>query len=216
MICPATGWSSSLMSIDLRSPCPPLSRITSSSASVTAYGHPRRRATTRIARSLYPARPAWQNGAEMFDRSRYGMSVGSSNRSRSGWRGSPMSRVRDYNIGRSFRLRHDPDRPAILRPRAAERSLRSRMSPPPHPRLPPPPLSAPPPLLYRPSLFTSASSSASRRHRRSASLWAPEAGAPEGRQPDHPPLPRRTCARPDPRRRHRLDPQRQREGRGAR
>jgi hypothetical protein len=38
--------------------------ITSSSASVTAYGHPRRRATTRIARSEYPASPAWQNGAE--------------------------------------------------------------------------------------------------------------------------------------------------------
>ena len=42
--------------------CPPLLRMTSSSASVTAYGHPRRRATTRIARSLYPARPAWQKG----------------------------------------------------------------------------------------------------------------------------------------------------------
>jgi hypothetical protein len=51
------------MSIDLRNPTPPLQRIVSSSASVTAYGHPRRLATTRMARSLYPARPAWQNGA---------------------------------------------------------------------------------------------------------------------------------------------------------
>jgi hypothetical protein len=36
MIWPATGWSSSLMSIDFFSPCPPLIMITSSSASVTA------------------------------------------------------------------------------------------------------------------------------------------------------------------------------------
>src|SRR6059036_1121290 len=43
MIWPATGWSSSLTSILLRSPSPPLTRITSNNASVTAYGHPRRR-----------------------------------------------------------------------------------------------------------------------------------------------------------------------------
>src|SRR5438445_5555603 len=50
------------MSMEFRSPWPPPSRITSSSASVTAYGHPRRRATMRMARSLYPARPATQKG----------------------------------------------------------------------------------------------------------------------------------------------------------
>src|SRR6266568_1882703 len=50
------------MSMELRRPWPPLRRITSSSASVTAYEQPRRRATMRMARSLYPARPAWQNG----------------------------------------------------------------------------------------------------------------------------------------------------------
>ena len=50
--CPATGWSSSAMSMLFFNPCPPESRMTSSNASVTAYGQPRRRATTRIARSL--------------------------------------------------------------------------------------------------------------------------------------------------------------------
>src|SRR5437763_112008 len=50
------------MSIARRRPSPPLQRIVSSSASVTAYGQPRRRATRRMARSEYPARPAWQNG----------------------------------------------------------------------------------------------------------------------------------------------------------
>jgi hypothetical protein len=51
MICPATGWSSSFTSIEFSSPLPPLTRIVSSSASVTAYAHPLRRATTRMARS---------------------------------------------------------------------------------------------------------------------------------------------------------------------
>jgi hypothetical protein len=47
----------------LANPLPPPSTVRSSSASVTQYGQPCRRATSRIAASEYPASPAWKNGA---------------------------------------------------------------------------------------------------------------------------------------------------------